>query len=116
MQGVQTEMYAMVAALNDLFTNRRGNSKNIYLRNNTKDLISPYHYSDKAGVLHKNGKLTGRVFHFDRLFDITFDNGSGYSANEELMGLISLYGENGIIKNNGNNFFTKSKDKRANVC
>ncbi len=104
-QGVQTEMYAMVAALNDLFTKRTGNSKNIYLRTNTKDLISPYHYSDKAGVLHKNGKLTGRVFHFDRLFDITFDNGSGYSANEELMGLISLYGENGIIKNNGNNLY-----------
>lgn len=104
-QGVQTEMYAMVAALNDLFTERRGNSKNIYLRSNTKDLVSPYHYSDKAGVLHKNGKLTGRVFHFDRLFDITFDNGSGYSANEELMGLLSLYGENGIIKNNGNNLY-----------
>ena len=104
-QGVQTEMYAMVAALNDLFTERRGNSKNIYLRDNTKDLISPYHYSDKAGVLHKNGKLTGRVFHFDRLFDITFDNGSGYSANEELMGLISLYGENGIIKSNGSNLY-----------
>lgn len=104
-QGVQTEMYAMVAALNDLFAERRGNSKNIYLRSNTKDLVSPYHYSDKAGVLHKNGKLTGRVFHFDRLFDITFDNGSGYSANEELMGLLSLYGENGIIKNNGNNLY-----------
>ena len=104
-QGVETEMYAMVAALNDLFTKRKENSKNIYLRKYTKDLISPYHYSDKAGVLHKNGKLTGRVFHFDRLFDITFDNGSGYSANEELMELISLYGENGIIKNNGNNLY-----------
>ena len=104
-QGVETEMYAMVAALNDLFTKRIGNSKNIYLRDNTKDLVSPYHYSDKAGVLHKNGKLTGRVFHFDRLFDITFDNGSGYSANEELMGLISLYGEKGIIKNNGSNLY-----------
>ena len=104
-QGVQTEMYAMVAALNDLFTDRRGNSKNIYLRKDTKDLVSPYHYSDKAGVLQKNGKLTGRVFHFDRLFDITFDNGSGYSANEELMGLLSLYGEKGIIKNNGSNLY-----------
>ena len=104
-QGVQTEMYAMVAALNDLFTKRKGNSKNIYLREDTKDLISPYHYSDKAGVLHKNGKLTGRVFHFDRLFDITFDNGSGYSANEELMGLLSLYGENGIIKNGNSGLY-----------
>ena len=104
-QGVETEMYAMAAALNDLFTDRKGNSKNIYLRKDTKDLVSPYHYSDKAGVLHKNGKLTGRVFHFDRLFDITFDNGSGYSANEELMGLISLYGENGIIKSNGSNLY-----------
>ena len=104
-QGVQTEMYAMVAALNDLFIERRGNSKNIYLRKNTKDLVSPYHYNDKAGVLQKNGKLTGRVFHFDRLFDITFNNGSGYSANEELMGLISLYGENGIIKNGNSGLY-----------
>lgn len=100
---VKTEIHAMIATLNDLFTNRDGNI--IKLRDDTQDLISPYHYSDKKDVIAKDGKLTGRAFSFDRLFDITFNNGKRYSANEELMNIVSLYGVDGIIKNGINGLY-----------
>jgi hypothetical protein len=100
---VKTEIYTMIATLNDLFTNKDGNI--IKLRDDTQDLISPYHYSDKKDVIAKDGKLTGRAFSFDRLFDITFNNGKRYSANEELMNIVSLYGVDGIIKNGTNGLY-----------
>ena len=90
-QNVKGEINALVNALNAVF--HRGKDGLYRIKTKKGDIINlldRYHYND---TLVKNGKLTGNIFKLGKLFDT-----SDYSASKELEALISLYGEEGIIK------------------
>ena len=99
-QEVLGEMNSMINALNNVFESSGDIRyiKNIDGIEDLTDLIDTYHFNK---TIVKNGKLTGRVFEFTKLFNIKIGDNVKYSANEELLKLLGLYQNDdtfGIIK------------------
>ncbi len=79
---VLDEINMMIKGLNKVFI-QEGN--NFVLTNNKHGLQQTAFYRKE---LAKNGKLTGTLFEFNRLFPV-----EGYNAGEKIMQILSLYGE-----------------------
>lgn len=89
-QIVYGELNAIANGLNAVFEDDVNDASIKVLKKNTKDLTDVYHYNRDG--LSKNGKLTGKVFKFNKLFDIKIGDNIKYSANGELLSMLSLYG------------------------
>ena len=72
--------------LQQFVTNLNNILENGVTKKSTDGLIDVFHHN-KKGIVH-NGKLTGRVFHFDKLFDIP---GSNSKINDELFEILAIY-------------------------
>ena len=67
-------------------TNLNNILENGITKESTNGLIDVFHHNKKGIV--DNGKLTGKVFHFDKLFDIP---GSNLKINNELFEILAIY-------------------------
>ena len=72
--------------LQQFVTNLNNILENGITKKSTDGLIDILHHNKKGIV--DNGKLTGRVFHFDKLFDIP---GSNLNINNELFEILAIY-------------------------
>ena len=100
-QNIKSEINGFVNGLNALFVR----DENGYYRIKSDDiainnLLEKYHYlvdkKTRKRLLVKNGKLTGNVFNFSKLFP-----SNNYDAKAALETNLSLYGEVGLIKSDG---------------
>lgn len=84
-------------AISDLFESVEDSEGNIHYvtKKDTKGLFEYYHYNPKKGIV-ENGKLTGNVFRFIKLFAF-----SNYNVENEIENILNLYGENGLFKEYG---------------
>ena len=97
-QNIKSEINGLINALNSIFVR----DKDGYYRVKSdkvaiSNLLEKYHYNES---IVKNGKLTGNVFKFNKLFDT-----SSYDANTALETMLSLYGVDGIIKTDGRGLY-----------
>ncbi len=86
-QNIKGEINQLVNALSDIFEYKDGE---FVFKNSKKGLANHYHYS--GDIIDENGKLTGQVFNFNKLFNV-----NGYNAREDLVKSILLYGENNSL-------------------
>ena len=97
-QGFKTqlvgELNLFFNAISDLFESVEDADGNIHYltKTDTKGLFEYYHYDPKKGIV-ENGKLTGHVFGFNKLFTV-----KGYNAGEVISQILNLYGEDGLFK------------------
>lgn len=89
-QIVYGELNAITNGLNAVFEDDVNDASIKVLKKNINDLTDVYHYNRDG--LSKDGKLTGKVFKFNKLFDIKIGDNIKYSANDELLSMLSLYG------------------------
>ena len=97
-KNVQGEINNFFNGLTDLIETAEYNDNEIHyiIKKDTKGLFENYHYNPKQGII-KDGKLTGNVFKFNKLFNINDTN-----SNEKLLELLNIYGENGLLFINTN--------------
>lgn len=90
------ELNSFVHNLNNVY-DVNSSTGEITLKDNIDGLFDRYHHKD--GVLFENGKLTGNVFSFNRLFEIGEKN-----YDELIKDALSIYGgtANSLIDKNGN--------------
>ena len=72
--------------LQQFVTNLNNVLENGITKKSTDGLIDVFHHNKKGIV--DDGKLTGKVFHFDKLFDIP---GSNSKINDELFEILAIY-------------------------
>ena len=90
---VLNELNLFITQLNNVFITDNGQ---LISKEKTDGLIDIFHYNKQ---IVENGKLTGNLFSFAKLFTT-----NGYNAGEELVNKLFLYGEN-------NPLFLKDDDK-----
>ena len=118
---VLSEFNMLVNALNNIF--KFNPDTNRYeLVNSVDGLYTRAYFDDRAysrfrdgegtikDVFFKDGKLAGNMFNFDRLFEV-----NGYRASDELMGMLSLYGESGLITSDINGNIVLNNDLLADA-
>lgn len=97
-QNVKSEINGFVNALNAIFVRDKDGYYRIKSdKTAIANLLEKYHYN---GEIVKDGKLTGNVFKFNKLFDTSI-----YDANAAIETMLSLYGGDGIIKTDGRGLY-----------
>ncbi len=110
-QHIYEEINTFIDQLNNIFEiDKNGNYK---LRKDTRALVEKYHFNKSKSddstenvLVDKNGKLTGNVFSFKKLFNI-----GNFKAGEAIETILSLYG----VANSESLIIKKGKSITLNI-
>lgn len=85
-QQLLNELNTFASALNAIYNFE---NEEAIIRKDTKGLFGNYHF--KKTIFDKNGRLTGNVFQFVKLFET-----NGFNTNEKMVNALYLYGDTNI--------------------